>query len=363
MAKKKRNKQKHNHHSNHQPTPTTATPNREHSTLDTKTSAAPTSATTNDSAQTTPYTTPELQPELQKASAADTHPQADLMNAEPVAAAVAPAQHPPNPINDTEVSVLHTTAAKTSDSINHDTANEASTKKSGDRLFLWIAGSLLVIAIIAVWFRLERDGQLDTGVFDSILAAQEASTIVAIVNNEVLRSSQKTLSVEQLTQEALANGVDPTDPVVAAEIDTVATDMLINTTLLLQTAERNGVTLTTQDIEARLAQLQEGAGGADALNERMQAAGISEEMLRKDIETELAIVKLLNEEVLSNLNQTITEEEIEAIYNQVAGGTENAPTLAEARAQIEAQILQAREAEAVTNYVDSLRAIADIEVI
>lgn len=228
--------------------------------------------------------------------------------------------------------------------------------------FTIAATVLTIVALLAVWFRLETEGRVNTNLFSGVIAAQEAAALVATVNQDELHGRDLELSIEQLSQAALTQGVDPTTEPIKSDIKTQATEMLINTTLLQQAAETEGIEITDEQIAERIAELEADAGGAEILAERMREFDISDEMFRQDIETELTILALL-ETVFVTADVVVTEEEIVAVYERAGGGSEGAPSLDAVRVQIEAQIRQAKEQTVVDAYLDELRAAADIEIV
>lgn len=228
--------------------------------------------------------------------------------------------------------------------------------------FTIAAIAMVLFALAAVWFRLEQEGRVGTNFFSGIEAMQEAAAVVAIVNGDELKGRDLELSLEQLEQSALQQGLDPATPELADQIKTQATEMLVNTTLLLQTAAAEGIVVSEEEINVRITELEEQAGGAEVLAERMQEFDIKQETFEEDIRTELTIIALLDT-VFATADLTVTEEEVLAVYEQVGGGLEGAPALELVRPQVEAQIRQAKEQQVVDAYLDTLREVADIEII
>lgn len=263
----------------------------------------------------------------------DAQPQVTLLDKEPVAQAVEP----------TPVAVTETT-------------------KKSNRLYIVGAIVLVVVALLAVWMRLEREGRVDTSFFSSLQFSQSTSATVAVVNGEELVNQDLELSIEQLNQAAVAQGRNPEDEVIKNDIREAAIDMLVNTTLLQQSAASEGVVISDEEVFERISALTEQAGGSEVLESRMQEFGIDQDTFEDDIRTELTITTLLDD-VLAEADLTVTEAEVVAVYEQAGGTQPDAPTLDEVRPQIEQQILQTKERAVVDEYIDSLRAVADIEIV
>lgn len=274
-------------------------------------------------------TTPEVTP-------APAAPQVKLMDKEPIAAAM-------------------------EEKVVIPTAGAAVAKRSNKYTLITIA--LVIIALLVVVFQLEKQGRIGTNVFGPIMSAMEANAPVAVVNGAKLTAEDLASGVEQLEQAAVAQGMNPEDPQVRAEINSQAIEMIVNTTLLEQAAAENGIVIDEATIDARIDELAQSAGGKEALMARLLEFGIDEEQLVSDVTEELTIRALL-ETVFTETDAVVTQEEITEVYNNAvaASGGQPLPPLAEVTAQIEQQLIQTKEQEAVEAYVQQLRTDADIVV-
>jgi len=269
-------------------------------------------------------------------------PQVALVDTEPIKAAVEPT---PTPTANTAAPV----------------AGAAVKKRSSKYTIITIV--LVVIALLVVVYQLERQDRIGTNIFGGMIASMEANAPVAVVNGTELNAGDLEAGVEQLQQAAAAQGLDPADPTVQAEIRTQAVDMLVNTTLLEQAAVAEGVIIEESAVEARISELAESAGGREALDARLAEFAIDEAQLYSDVRNELTIRALLDI-VFADAEVTASEEEILAVYQGAveANGPGVVPPLEEVRAQIEGQLVQTKEQEALDGYLQQLRADADIEL-
>jgi len=268
------------------------------------------------------------------ADTADTNPQVDLMDKEPITEAM---EANPGPVEG---------AATTTRSLK----------------LIIISVLIVVLALAGVLYALEKDGRVNSNVFSGIIDSQQAQSGVAVVNGEVITESELAVASTQLAQAAVAQGADPADPTIQATIRTQALDLMIGTTLLTQTAEVQGVTVADEEVAERLATIEADAGGAEALAARMQEFGISMETLETDVRSELIISKLLDT-VVTDEDTVVTEEEIVAAYEGAGGSGVELPPLDDVRTQIETQLQQAKGQTIIDEYVGQLRADADIEII
>lgn len=233
--------------------------------------------------------------------------------------------------------------------------------KSRSRMLGYIAaGLVVVIMLLGVLYLLEKEGRSSTGLFDSILEQQAATRVVATVNGTELLSSELTTSVRQFSQAAAAQGVDVTTPDAQAEIRSQALEVLINTELLRQQAQAEGIEVTEAEAAERLATIEAEIGGPDALAERMMALGIEPDQIQADIQDEIMIQRLLDSVFASN-DLAASEEEIAAVYEQAGGADGGLPPIDEVSEQIAAQVVSSKEQQVVDEYISNLRAEAEIE--
>jgi FKBP-type peptidyl-prolyl cis-trans isomerase (trigger factor) len=240
-------------------------------------------------------------------------------------------------------------------------ATVVSAKKSNKYTIITIV--IVVIALLVVLFQLERQDRVSTNVFGSMIAAIEANAPVATVNGDGINMADVESGIEQLTQAAIQQGFDTTDPEVQAEVRAQAIDMMINTKLLEQVAVKNDIIINEEAVDARINELAEAAGGQEALLERLKEFQIDEAQLRTDVQEELTIRALLDT-VFSDAGTAVTEDEIAAVYQNAlaSNGDQPLPPLADVAAQIEQQLRQTKEQEATETYVQQLRADADITI-
>ncbi len=224
-------------------------------------------------------------------------------------------------------------------------------------------GAVLVILAMAAGliFLLEKDGRISTGLFSGVIGKMEASAPAAKVNDVVITKGEFNVSLAQLTQMTAAQGADVSSESVISELRKQAIDTLVNAELLRQTAIDAGKTTTPEQIETRFNEIRDGLGGAEALTARMAEFGVTEESLRRDIENEFLIQALFDEKVNVD-NIEVTEADIAALYTQAGGLEAGLPPMAEIKEQIEAQIRFNKEQELINEYITTLKASANVEL-
>jgi hypothetical protein len=266
---------------------------------------------------------------------AETTPQVELVDSEPIEA------------------VMEATPAPTA----------GAAVKSKSNKYTIITVIIVALALLVVVFQLEKQDRIGTNIFGSMIASMEANAPIAVVNGTELQAEDLATGIQQLEQAAAAQGLDLADPTVRAEIETQAIEMLVNTTLLEQAAVANEVVVAEEAITARITELEESAGGKEALIARLAEFSIDEAQLYKDVSDELTIRALL-EVIFADAQVVASEEEIVAVYEDAVAANDPGvvPPLEEVRAQIAAQLVQTKEQAALDTYLQELRADADIEL-
>lgn len=225
-----------------------------------------------------------------------------------------------------------------------------------------VAFVIVAMTLLVVLFLLEKEGRSSTGIFDGYFAAQEAATVVATVNGNEIRNSDLTTSIEQFNQAAIAQGVDVSNPEIKDEIKSQALDVLINTQLLRAEAIARGITVTEEEAAERLVLIESEIGGAEVLNERMEALGLNREKLESDIRDEILIQALLDQ-VFADADISISEEEVQSVYEAAGGADAGLPELEEVREQVESQIRSGKEQAAIDEFLSGLKEDADVVIL
>ncbi len=243
-------------------------------------------------------------------------------------------------------------------------AEAAPVAKGGKSTIPWIGYVVALVALLAiaagVVYLMEKDGRLSTGIFVPADGIAPNSTI-ATVNDVKIKGSELSTSINQITTSASLQGIDTTDSAVQENIRNQAVEMLVNTELLRQEAGKREVTVTDEDVTARIDALVAEVGSQELLNERMASLGIDEKTLRRDVRSELLIQKLLDQ-VFADKNITVSEEEINNVYESAGGEEAGLPPLAEVRDQVVAQVKAGKEQSILDELLAELRAAATVVI-
>ncbi len=186
-----------------------------------------------------------------------------------------------------------------------------------------------------------------------------AGETVATVNGEKI--TREEFEAFKL-QFALQQGLDPEsiDAETEKQLDEQAIDELISQKLLMQEIEKEGVTVSEEEVDAQMEMVKNQFESEEMFNEALKTEGLSEDELWSQIERDIAIQTYLENE-LDTDSITVTEEEIEEAYQQVVAGNEDVPDLEEVRDQVEQFVSQQKQQEMVSELIQKLREEADIE--
>ena len=270
------------------------------------------------------------------------------------------------PNNDVQTNepVVKTSKPVSSESAEQTVAPVTRETAPASKVWVGYVAAVVVVGIIlaGVLYLMEKQGRSSTSVFESFISSQEAGKAVATVNGNDISNAELNTSIQQFSQAAAAQGVDLADPEAQGEIRSQSLEVLINTQLLKQAALDEGVEVSSEVTEARLAEIETQIGGPEVLAERMATLGIDEDKLQQDIHDELLIQGLLDQ-LFAEADIEVTEEEIIAVYESAGGEAAGLPSLEEVRPQVEEQIRSTKEQEIIDAYLNELKESAEIEIL
>ncbi|PIW97027.1 hypothetical protein COZ82_01790 [Candidatus Kaiserbacteria bacterium CG_4_8_14_3_um_filter_38_9] len=224
-----------------------------------------------------------------------------------------------------------------------------------------IAAVMIAVIGMVLWYGLEKQERVKTGVFDKIEGLVKTAKPVATVNGIKISKEQYEKNREQIIASAKQQGLDVSDAKVQSEIDAQAIDVLVNTELLRQAAKTAGVVVTPEQIESRYQEIVTSVGGVDELAQKMTELNVDENSLRSDIEGEILIKTYLTDAVdISTIK--IEESEIKTAYENASDTGASLPPLEEVASQIEAQLKAVKEQDLIKTFIETLKEKAEIEI-
>lgn len=191
--------------------------------------------------------------------------------------------------------------------------------------------------------------------------ATDPDAVVATVNGQEIKNAQVEERLAQIKNVLSAQGADLTQPGVLDEYRSRIVDELIDNQLLLQAAEKEGITVTDEEVTAEYNELVTMFGGEEALKEQMSLVGIDDEALRKNLrEQKIIEAYVANHSEIETIE--VTDEEALAAYNQSVGeNTEGAPAFDDVKNMLKEQIAQEKASSLIALVVQDLKTNATIE--
>lgn len=218
-----------------------------------------------------------------------------------------------------------------------------------------VAVGAILIAGAAVW-ALSSDGTPKLG------GGGNADGPVAIVNGEEISRADYDRRFTQQAQSQEQQGGDTESAEVQEQIKNRVIDNLIAEELVLQAAEEAGFSVSQEEIENQISQTRSQFPGDEEFASALEEQGFTEETFRDFIADQLTIQNFLSSEVdLESVS--VTDEEVQTVYDQSFSGSDDAPALEDIRDQIETQILSQKQRQGIDEFIQSLHAEAEIEIL
>ena len=133
-----------------------------------------------------------------------------------------------------------------------------------------------------------------------------AITLLAVNSNSTKKGNRETVALvndEKITKDELY------DYLVQANGKEALEALIVNKIIFLEAKGKN-INITKENVQGEIDKMIESLGGEEAFNMALQYSGISEDELRKNIETNLCLKNLLEPEV------SITEEEQKKYFDE-----------------------------------------------
>jgi len=223
----------------------------------------------------------------------------------------------------------------------------------------WVVIGVLALALVAVVAVKKYDLLGGTGAVDDTGAnALDASAVVAKSDKITVTRGELDEKIDQVRRSLPPDSIDPTQD---AAFELQLLDDLISLKLLTVEAEEKNYTVSDDELNAEITLLVEQFGGQEALNQQLEALGISDEELRTNMRNELLIRQLLEAETTID-DVEVTDAEIAESYKATVGDAEDAPPLEQVTELIRSEIVNQKSAGIVQAYVDGLREQAQVEV-
>ncbi len=174
---------------------------------------------------------------------------------------------------------------------------------------------------------------------------------MARVNGEEIQRQQlETARAQVVAQQGIDLSVF--DDSAKAQFDMQILESLISQILIQQASQQAGVTIADEAVSAQIDTVVQQFPTREAFEQALSAENLTEETLRAQIKKDLTTQAYLEQELqLSTI--TVTEEEVNQTYTQVATGQE-VPPLEEVYAQVENMVLEQKQQEKIAGLLETL---------
>lgn len=176
--------------------------------------------------------------------------------------------------------------------------------------------------------------------------------IVAVINGDNVNGTIYNVVYSQLKLHALQTGQE----VEEEEIKELTLESLIDRQLLFQQAKEEGIEITDEIASNEFDAIKSESG--DALDNLLAQYQITEAGFKEQLKFELT----MNEYMVSAIEVSVTDEEVEQYYEEAKENAEEIPEFEEIKANIERQLLQEKTQAALQAKIDEVRKTADIEL-
>jgi hypothetical protein len=187
----------------------------------------------------------------------------------------------------------------------------------------------------------------------------EENEVVAKVNGEEIIGSKYLMILQQVQMSMQQQGQDINDEAVAEIIHNQTMENVIANQLILQDANKKGYKPKENQVQEQLDQIIAQFESDEELDEVLKTNNLTMEQLEKQIYEDLTMQSYMEKEIEV---PEISDEEIQQIYDQYAGQSEDSPPLIEVESQIRASLEQQNAQEQMTVIVEGLKANSEIEI-
>lgn len=182
--------------------------------------------------------------------------------------------------------------------------------------------------------------------------------LVATVDGKGISKQEYNKELESMKASYEQQGMpaDQMDSKMKKELEKSVLDQMINAELLLQTAEKDGVSIKEKEVDAELEKIKTNFGDEKQFEEALKKNKMTEKELKSQLKKQMTVNNYLDSKIGK---VEASEQEIQALYDQYkqqAEGQKQKPEeLEKIKPQLEQQVLSQKENEKITKLVEELR--------
>lgn len=182
--------------------------------------------------------------------------------------------------------------------------------------------------------------------------------LVATVDGEGISKQEynKELKAMKASYEQQGMPADQMDGKMKKELEKSVLDQMINAELLLQTAEKNGISIKQKEVDAELEKIKANFENEKQFEAELKKNKLNENELKDQLKKQMAVSKYLESKIGK---VEATDQEIQAMYDQYKQQAESQKQKPEAlekmKPQLEQQVLSQKENEQISKLVEEIR--------
>jgi hypothetical protein len=182
--------------------------------------------------------------------------------------------------------------------------------------------------------------------------------LVATVDGKDISKQEynKELEAMKASYEQQGMPADQMDSKMKKELEKSVLDQMINAELLLQTAEKDGISIEQKEVDAELEKIKTNFGDEKQFEEALKKNEMTEKELKGQLEKQMTVTKYLDSKIGK---VEASEQEIQAMYDQYKQQLESQKQkpeeLEKIKPQLEQQVLSQKKDEKISKLVEDLR--------
>lgn len=180
-------------------------------------------------------------------------------------------------------------------------------------------------------------------------------TVVGTVNGKEINGATYNMIYSQVKTQLYESGADTEDLELVKEQTLQA---IISQEVLMQDAVAKGIKVSDEDLDAYIKESIGQFDSEEQFNEALENLDYTMESYREQARVQLQQEAYIEQEFV---DVEISDEEIEAYYEQISSQAEDVPELNQVREQIEAQLANSQLQEKLTERITQLKEEAEVE--
>lgn len=184
--------------------------------------------------------------------------------------------------------------------------------------------------------------------------------LVATVDGEGISKQQyeKELEATKASYEQQGMPADQMDSKMKAELEKSVLDQMVNAELLLQTAEKDGISVDQKEMDTELENIKSNFENDKQFEEALKKNKLTESDLKEQMKKQMMVTKYLDSKIGK---VEVTEQEVQSLYDQYKQQAESQKQkpeeLAKIKPQLEQQVLTQKKQEKTSKLVEEIRKV------